>query len=78
MALVQDGTKPLPRCDQCGMKIHVDMLCKHRKMDKCNKVTERRRDVDLAKRCDDMEFSLYGRMSGKLQVSGATPRPNRR
>ena len=63
MEIVQDGTKPLPRCDQCGMNIHVDMLCKHRKMDKCNKVTERRlrrRDVDMAKRCDDMEFSLYG------------------
>ena len=39
-------------------------LFKHKQADKCNNATEkrlRRRDVEMAERCGDIEFSLEGR-----------------
>ena len=51
------------RCDQCGMHIQADRLFKHRQLDKCHKSMERRirrRDVDMAAMCGEMEFNLDG------------------
>ena len=60
---MQEGLKLFPWCDQCGMHIPAAELFKHMQLDKCNKATEirlRRRDVDMAERCGEMEFSLEG------------------
>ena len=61
VAIIQEGTKPLPICDQCRIHIPTARLFKHSQMDKCNKVTERRigwRYVEMAARCGKMECSL--------------------
>ena len=39
--IVQEGPKPLPRCDQYGMHINAARIFKHRKADKCNCEMER-------------------------------------
>ena len=47
---------------------------KHRRADRCEKTTEiriRKRDVDMAERCADMEFILYGR-EGDALVEGVS------
>ena len=61
--ILQEGPEMLPRCDQCGMHMSEARLSNHRRVDKCNKATERqirRRDVDMVERCCEMDFSLYG------------------
>ena len=58
---MQEVPEPLPLRDQCGMHMPAANIFKHRKTDKCNKATERRieqRDVEMAERCGEMEFSL--------------------
>ena len=63
VAILQEGPEPLPLCDQCGMHMQVARLFKQRHSDKFHKSTERRlrqRDVDIAARCGEMEFSLDG------------------
>ena len=63
VAVLHEGPEPLPRCDQCGMHMPVTRLFKHRRTDKCNKVTERRlrqRDVEMLVSCGEAEFILYG------------------
>ena len=60
--IIQVGTKPLPRCDQCSMHMPVARILRHRYMDKCNKAAKwriRRRDVEMAARFYDIEFNLY-------------------
>ena len=42
VAIFQEGPEPLLWCDQCGMHIQATRLFKHRKSDKCHKLTERR------------------------------------
>ena len=45
------------------MHMQASRLFKHRQSDKCNKSTEIRlqlRDVEMAERCGEMEFSLKG------------------
>ena len=45
------------------MHMQAYRLFKHRQSDKCHKLTEirlRRRDVDMAVRCGEMEFNLNG------------------
>ena len=62
VVIVQEGPKTLPRCDQCRMNIPASRLFKQRHSNKCNKAKERRirrKDVDMAARCGDTEFSLY-------------------
>ena len=61
VAIMQEGPEPQPRCEECGMHIPEARLFKHRQMDKCSKTKERRlwrRDVEMAARCGEMEFSL--------------------
>ena len=63
VAILQEGPEPLPRCDQCRMRMQAARLFKHRKSEKCHKSTERRllrRDVEMAARCGEMEFNLDG------------------
>ena len=65
VAILQEGPEPLPlpRCDQYGMHIQSARLFKHLQSDKCHKLTERRlrrRDVEMAASCGEMEFSLDG------------------
>ena len=51
---MQEGPKPLLRCDKFGMRMPEDKIFKHRNTDKCNKETERlfrRRDVEMSVRC---------------------------
>ena len=51
------------------MHIHAARLFKHRNTSKCNRATERqnrRWGVDMAARCDKMEFNMYREEGGKL------------
>ena len=62
VAVVQEWTAPLPRCDQCEIHMPEAQLFKHRQTDKWNKAMERqlrRRDVHMETRCSDMDISLY-------------------
>ena len=64
VAILQEGTEPFPQCDQCGMHMPEARIFKQRQSDKCHKLTEIRllwRDVGMAERCGEMEFSLEGR-----------------
>ena len=63
VAILQEGPEPLLWCDQCGMNIQATRLFKDRQSDKWHKSTERRlrrRDVEMAARCGEMEFNLDG------------------
>ena len=63
VAILQEVPETLPRCDQCGMNIQETRLFKYWQSDKYHKSTERRlrrRDVDMATRCEKMEFNLDG------------------
>ena len=74
MAIMQEGTEPLPPCDRCGMHMPVARIFKHRKSDKCHKATERRlrrRDMEMAERCGEMDFSLEGG-EGEERVDNVT------
>ena len=42
VAIFQEGTEPLPRCDQCGMHMQAVRLLKHRESHNCHKLMERR------------------------------------
>ena len=58
VAILQEGTELLLRCDQCRMHMQADRLFKHRQLKKCHKLTERwiqQRDVEMAERCGEME-----------------------
>ena len=62
MTTIQEVTEPIPRCDHHGMYMPKAWLIKHKQTAIYNKVTDmwiRRRDVDMAERCGDMEFGLY-------------------
>ena len=72
VVILQEGMEPLPRCNQCGMHIPEAQQVNKRRMEICEKATEiwiTWRDVDIAKRCGDMESSLYGR-DGDVLVEG--------
>ena len=61
VAIFQEGTEPLPRCDQCGMHMQTDRIFKKRQSNKCHKWMERqlrRRDVEMAAICGGTEFNL--------------------
>ena len=61
MAVVQEGTEPLPRCDLCGMP--DGRITSNKKTVRRNKNTQmrwRRRDVAITPRCLDATFSLTG------------------
>ena len=56
------------------MHIQAVRLFKHRKLDKCHKLTEiwiRRRDAEMAARCGEMEFNLDGE-EGDERVENVT------
>ena len=60
---MHEGAEPLLRCNQCGMHIPEAKIFKHRQMDKYNKATKRIlrwRDVEMASRCGEIEFSMEG------------------
>ena len=42
VAVVQEGTEPLHRCDLCGMHIPAGWIISHRKTMRCNKNTQMR------------------------------------
>ena len=72
---MQERPKPLPRCDQCEMKIPAARIFKHRQTDKCNKVMEIRlwrREVEMAARCGKMEFSLEREEGDNMMEGVAT------
>ena len=87
VSILQEGPEPLPRCDQCGMHMQAVRLFKHRQSDKCHKSTERRlrrRDVEMAARCGEMESNIDGEEGGGdigectgIPISGTIHRPNR-
>ena len=61
VVIMQERPEPLPRCDQCGMNMPKKRILKHRHTDKRNEATERRirrRDMDMAARYGNMEFSM--------------------
>ena len=63
MAMIQEGTKSLPKCDHCLMHIPADHIIKHRWTAIFNKATEmwlRQRDLEMAERCREIYLSLYG------------------
>ena len=58
---MKEGLEPLPRCDQCGIRMPVARMFKHQQADKSRKATDRRlrlRDVEIAERCGEVDFSL--------------------
>ena len=63
VAVVQEGTETLARCDLCGMHMPAEHLIRHRRTARCEKNTQmrwRRRDVAISARCLDATFSLIG------------------
>ena len=58
-----EGLEPLPRCDKCGMHMLAANIFKHSQSDKRHKETERRirrRGVEMAAMCGEMEFGIEG------------------
>ena len=63
VAIFHEVPGTLPRCDQCGLHMPAARIFKHWHSDNCNKATERRlrrRYMDMAESCGEMEFSVYG------------------
>ena len=61
--ILKEGPELLPRCDQFGMHMQAVRIFKHRHSNKCLNLTERRlgwRDVEMAARCGEMDFSTDG------------------
>ena len=61
--IFQEGPEPLARCDQCRMHMKEAGLFKHWQSDSFHKSTERSirwRDVEMAARFGEKEFSLDG------------------
>ena len=59
--IMQKGPEPLPRCDQCRMRMPAARLFKQIQTYKCNKATERqlrRIEVEMASRCVEMNFNI--------------------
>ena len=59
--ILQERPEPLPRCDQCRMHMQKARILKYWQSEKCHKSTYRRiqqKDVEMAARCGEMEFSL--------------------
>ena len=60
---MQEGPELLLRCDKCGTHMQADRIFKHWHLEKFHKLTKRKlrwRDVEMAARCGEMEFSIYG------------------
>ena len=69
VAILQEVPEPLSRCDKSGMHMPAARQFKQRRTERCNKATERRLRqiyVEKAKRCVDIEFSLYRREGGAM------------
>ena len=69
VTIIQELPERLPICDFCGMHMSVARMIKHINTSRCNKVTEiriKRRGVEMAERCREMDFILYGREGGAL------------
>ena len=61
--MVQEGKKPLPRYDLCGMHMPVGRLIKHLQTTQCDRnmqMSWRRRDVEIAAKCKGVTFILTG------------------
>ena len=59
--VIQKGREPLPRCNMCIMHMPEGRLLKHRRTAFCfrnNEMRIRRREVEVATRCLEMELSL--------------------
>ena len=57
MDIIPEVPEPLPRCDNCGMRMPAAWLFKHRRMERCNKAKDmrlRRRDFEMAYMCGEM------------------------
>ena len=62
--ILQEGPEPLPQCDRCGVHILAARLWRHKRMASCYRAMDmrlRQRDLEMAERLGEMEFSLYGR-----------------
>ena len=63
VALVQEGTEPLPHCYWCGMHMSEVRLIRHRRTAHCNKNTQmrwRRRYFEIEARFLEATFILIG------------------
>ena len=61
--VVQDGKKPLPHCDLCGMHMPEGFMIKRQSTQQCDRNTQmmwQRRDVIIARRCAEASFRLTG------------------
>ena len=61
MAVVQEGRKPLPHCDRCGMHMPLGQLLKHQQTKWCERNMQmwwRRKGVAIAIQCEGVKFSL--------------------
>ena len=69
MAVVQEGTEPLPHCDLCGIHMPVVRLIRNRKTALCDRNTQmrwRRWDVAITARCLEAISSLTGEEEPEL------------
>ena len=84
---MQEVPEQLLWCDQCRMHTQASRLFKHQQSEKYHKLTERRlrrRDVEIAAMCGEMEFNLDGEEGYERvenvptfqPIYGTTPRPN--
>ena len=63
VAVVQEGAEPLPCCDLCGIHMTAGRLIKHQRaarFDKNTQIRWWRRDVEIADKCSEANFSLTG------------------
>ena len=63
IAVVKEGTAPLPQCELCSMHMLEGRLLKYQQTQRCNWNTQmrcRRKDVAIVRLCMEAEFSLRG------------------
>ena len=63
MAVLQEGSEPLPHCDLCKMNMSAGRIIKHWRMEICGRNMQmrwQRRNVAIATNCMEANFSLMG------------------
>ena len=61
--VMQEGVKPLPHCDLCGVQIPAGWVIKYQRTKRCNRnmqIQWQRRDVVITSQCAEVSFSITG------------------
>ena len=69
LAILKEGSGPLPWCPIFGMHMHAEKMTRHQRTYRCNRATEMqlwKRDMEISQREGEMKFRFHNREDDPL------------